>query len=196
MLRRTLIITAISLSLYAGQVFSFSVDEAADGDLSGAGPAPTLLHLELGANTLSGSAGGNDYDIFYFSIQPNTVLGSITVNSYQPGSGISFLGMQTDTQWTAGLGSGISGNALTGWTLFGANNIGEDLLPSMANAGQGASGFNLPLGAGEYVFLIQDTGSAINYGLTFTATPVPLPAALPLLALSLVGLSRVKCRRD
>ena len=99
--------------------------------------------------------------------------------------------MQTSTQWTAGNGSGINPNSLAGWTLFGANNIGEDLLPSMASAGQGASGFSVPLGAGDYVFLIQDTGSAINYGLTFTVTPVPLPAGLPLLALSLVGLARI-----
>lgn len=201
----TIILCVLWLGIQTTQSVAFTVNEATDGDLLGIEQMPTPLTLELGTNTLLGSAGGGgatkDYDIFRFSIPVNMVLSAITLDSYLPLSGVSFLGMQTGTIWTAGKGpddnpmnSGIDPDLLAGWTLFGANNIDEDLLPSMGIAGLGASGFDVPLGEGDYVFLIQDTGSAISYGLTFTASPVPLPASLPLLGLALISLLRRNSR--
>lgn len=192
LVKLSLKLCAIGLSLCISAAMAFSVDEAIDGDLSGIEQFPTELTLSLGSNVISGSAGSaglnQDFDIFTFSVLPNTVLNSITVNAYTPSNGVSFLGMQSAVQWTAGKGNGITGSALSGWTLFGANDIGTNILPSMSTAGSGASGFSLPLGSGDYVFLIQDTGSAINYELNFTASPVPLPASLPLLGLAIFGL--------
>lgn len=186
------------LALQTTPALSFTVNESTDGDLSGIDPVPTPLVLDIGANTIVGSAGSSglnqDYDIFRFSVLPNSVLTSITVASYEPGSGMSFFAMQEGIQWTAGKGNGISVDALAGWTLFGANDIGSDLLPTMSTAGSGASGFNVPLTSGDYVFLIQDTGTAINYGLSFTASPVPIPASLPLLGLAFLSLVRRNSR--
>ncbi|MEM7466856.1 MAG: hypothetical protein AAF387_08235, partial [Pseudomonadota bacterium] len=45
--------------------------------------------------------------------------------------------------------------------------------------------------SGDYVFLIQDTGSSVSYDFDFVASPVPIPAAfgllLPCLALLIKG---------
>ena len=197
-LKNSLTLCAVGLSFSVTTAMAFSVNESVDGDLSGIEQFPTALALTLGNNTIMGSAGSvglnQDYDIFTFTVLPNTILSSITVDSYEPGSGVSFFGMQTANQWTAGKGNGISGSDLSGWTLFGANDIGTDLLPSMSTAGAGASGFSLPLGSGDYVFLIQDTGSSINYELNFTVSPVPLPASLPLLGIAALGLLRTRRR--
>lgn len=193
--KTSLIICLIALSLNVTAALAFSVDEATDGDLSGIEQVPTVLELSLGDNIIAGSAGSvglnQDYDIFTFRVSSNMVLSSITVNAYEPSNGVSFLGVQAAaSQWTAGKGNGITGSDLSGWTLFGANDIGTDVLPTMSTALSGASGFDLPLGPDDYVFLIQDTGSAINYELNFTASPVPLPASLPLLGLAALGLLR------
>ena len=131
------------LALQTTPALSFTVNESADGDLSGIDPVPTPLVLDIGANTIVGSVGSSglnqDYDIFRFSVLPNSVLTSIPVASYEHGSDMSFFAIQEGIQWTAGKGNGISVDALAGWTLFGANDIGSDLLPTMSTAGSGAS---------------------------------------------------------
>lgn len=197
--RQTVTIAIAALLAYSVQAFGFSVDEASNGELSGIPQVPTSLSLELGANTLVASAGTGgsnvDFDIFTFSVAANTALTAIFLDGYSQPNGVSFIGVQTGTTWTAGTGGGITGSALAGWALFGIDNIGENLLPTMAITNlnnEGASGFSLPLGAGDYVFLIQDTGSPINYALTFNASAVPLPASLPLLAMAILGLFRAR----
>ena len=169
------------LFLHVATASAFTVDESVDGDLSGIGPLPTELTLESGNNLLTGSMGGGvDFDIFRFTVPIELRVVSILVNDYPVGNAQSFLGIQSGDSWTAGIGFGVSGSSLLGWTLFGFNNLGQDILASANTTGSGASGFDVPLVAGNYVFLLQDTTDNINYGLNFVASPVPLPASLPL----------------
>ena len=174
--------------LLINSAFAFTVDESIDGDLSGIGALPTELTLEAFDNTLTGSMGGGvDFDIFRFTVPANLAITSIEVNGYTTGNAQSFLGIQSGQTWTAGIGFGVSGSSLLGWTLFGFNDIGEDILADANTTSSGASGFDIPLGAGDYAFLLQDTSDNINYSLNFVATPVPLPPALILLV-SAIGL--------
>lgn len=170
---------------------AFSVDEGISGDLSGIDALPSSLSLENGSNLLVGSAGLADFDIFSINIPDSSRLTAIQLVGYSPSAGVSFLGIQQGTTWTAGKGNGVNGNALLGWSLFGANNIGQDLLPASNTTSGGASGFDIPLGPGDYVFLLQDTGSSISYSLDFVAAPVPLPASAVLLLSGIAGLVRI-----
>jgi hypothetical protein len=73
---------------------------------------------------------------------------------------------------------------LLGWTLFGENQIGEDLLNFMATPSFGSTGFTPPLPEGAYTFWVQETGVGVaTYGFALTVTAVPEPAT----ALSLLG---------
>jgi hypothetical protein len=50
------------------------------------------------------------------------------------------------------------------------------------------------LAAGDYTFSIDGSGGAARYDLRFEAAPVPVPAALPLLAAALGGLAALRRR--
>ena len=67
----------------------------------------------------------------------------------------------------------------------------HDLLPDIGN-GFGAQGFAGALPAGDYTFCIQETlTGTFDYRFDFHVTPVPLPSASLLFALS----AAVCCRR-
>ncbi len=75
-------------------------------------------------------------------------------------------------------GTSISSSETTaagmlGWVLFYPGMIGTDLLPTMGQAGNGATGFSPPLGPGAYSFRVQDNdgSNAVTYQLKLVLTP-------------------------
>jgi hypothetical protein len=167
-------------------------DETVDGDLSGNPAVPTSLGtLSLGANALSATFGGGDFDLLTFAIAPGQQLNSITLNSYS-GRALSFSGLQGGTVWTAGLGGAVDPTNLLGWTHISGGVVGTDILDDYG-LGSGALGFTPPLPAGNYTLEIQDTGGAVSASLTFNV--VPEPSGVALTAIGLIGLAASGWRR-
>ena len=164
-----LVVLSVSLPVRA---FAVDYDEGVDGDLSGTPAAPTSLGtLDVGANNLTATSGGGDFDLLTLSIGGGNELASIVLDSYS-GPSVSFTGLQGGTIWTEGLGAAIDASNLLGWAHFGGAALGTDILDNIGT-GAGASGFVPPLPAGDYTFLLQDTGGAVSYDLTFNVVPEP-----------------------
>ncbi len=169
--------------------FGLAYDESVHGDLSGTPAAPTLLGIAH-VITLTGSAGGGDFDLFKLQLPIGASIDSIVLDSYS-GTSRSFMAVQSNTsQWTAGLGGGVNATALLGWTHFGpaeASNgagIGDNILDNMGS-GFGATGFTPPItGASPILFLIQDTGGRIDYQMTIRMLTVPEPSGMVMSALA------------
>ena len=171
-----------------------------DGDLSTDGSAPTELAFILGSNTVSGSVtgpaamGGNPAgpdvrDFFTFTIDPGFQLTEINL--------LAFTGNQGFASLTSGMTAENPSADTIGGTLGGSHVnvgvLGSALGAALASAAQGGSGFTFPLGAGDYTFLIQETGNTTsNYELDFVVSQVPLPAAAWLFASGLLGLFGAK----
>ncbi|MEM7540777.1 MAG: hypothetical protein AAF384_04225 [Pseudomonadota bacterium] len=173
----------------ASSAHAFMWDEPSDGDLSGIVGAPTVLGpLALGPNTVGGTAGAGDFDLFTFDVLPGDLVTGIIVDLWAGPTGSSFLAIAPGPVWPTGLGFSVASGPLLGFSLFGAAAIGTDILP--------ATGIPA-LGAGTYTILVQDTGATHDYGLTFVGSPVPVPAALPLLisALGALGAARLGRQR-
>jgi len=168
-------------------------DEGIDGDLSDLPANPTSLGtLSLGGNGLSATSGGGDFDLITLSIGNGHQLASIVPGSYS-GPSVSFIGMQGGTTWTEGLQASIDPQNLLGWTHFGSGASGSDILDDMATA-FGVIGFQQPLPAGDYVFLLQDTGGAVSYDLTFNVVPEPSSMALAGLGGLLIAAAALRTR--
>jgi hypothetical protein len=174
-------------------------DEAVNGDLSNNGLVPSFVSVAVGNNVVAGTtgravAGGAvDRDYFSITIPAGFVLSSVTVlaGTATLGDG-SFIGLMAGASFTVPPTTSDA-TGLLGWTLFSANDIGNDLLVPMSNPFFGSSGFNTPLGPGSYSFWVQETsvGSSV-YRLALEVTAVPEPAtALSLLAgLGLLAVAR------
>jgi hypothetical protein len=153
---------------WTNAAFAFMHNESIHGDLSSVASSPTPLVLEVGANVLSGSTGGGDFDFLTFEVGALQQLDELILDAYG-GFSLSFVGLQAGSVWTAGQGFGISAAALLGWTHFGQADVGTDILDDIA-VGFGAQGFTRPLGPGHYSMLFQDTGGSVSYSVTFLAT--------------------------
>ena len=71
---------------------------------------------------------------------------------------------------------------------YGTDLIGSNLLTSLTTSG------SLP--SGIYSVWVQETGGPVEYGFDFELTPVPLPAAAPLLLSGLLGMAALRRRRS
>ena len=177
-------------------------NEAVNGDLSNNGLAPSVLLLSLGNNNVLGTTGravtGGPVDLDYFTIAvpAGTVLSALNV---LPGTAVlgdgSFIGLMAGNTFTVPPTT-PSAAGLLGWTLFNANNVGDDLLGFMSTPSFGSSGFTAPLTSGNYTFWVQETAVGVStYGFALVLTAVPEPAT----ALSLLGglalLAAVRRRR-
>jgi hypothetical protein len=167
------------------------------GDISGVPAAPSMWNLDAGPNILHGSAGtSSDYDILSLTIPAGHQLDSLTLDAYQNQGRASFLGLQSGSTWTAGLGNEVDGQALLGYDLFDVGLVGTNRLPDIALMGNTMSPqFTPPLGSGTYAMLLQDTGSAFNYQFTFNVSAVPEPATLSLAAIGLLAIGRLARRK-
>ena len=168
-------------------------NESSNGDLSNVQGTPTTVTLGVGVNSVLGTVGGGDtQDWITLHIPAGMTLNQI-VN-------VTFT--STDLQGFTGFASGsaFSGSLNTpgnynGYTHFGTsarngsqpaiNTVGMDIFPLMAdtvNVAQGAKGFTIPLGAGDYSFLIQQLGASTTYQFDYiTVAAVPEPSSLCLL---------------
>ena len=77
-------------------------DEAVDGDLSGNGAAPTSLIFGPGSHSISGTTVALDYDIIHLAIGGE--FQSLVLSSYASVDNLAFIGVQSGTTWTEGLG--------------------------------------------------------------------------------------------
>jgi hypothetical protein len=188
-LRRAALSLSLALAAAGTARAADGWNEAVDGDLSNDGLAPTVVTVAAGTQAIIGTtgravAGGPvDRDYFTLTVPAGHVLESIVV---LPGTvpifDGSFIGVMNGTQFTVPPDT-QSAAGLLGWTLFGENQIGDDLLNFMATPNFGSTGFTPPLPAGSYTFWVQETGvGTATYGLAFTVTAVPeAPTALALL---------------
>jgi hypothetical protein len=195
---RPLLGFALAAALLAGTAAQAAVawDESSNGDLSNDGLAPSFAALVAGSNQLLGTtgrvmAGGAvDRDYLHFTVPAGHVLQSLQV---LPGQvtlgGGAFIGLMAGPQFTVPPTT-FSADGLLGWTLFGIDQEGTDILEIMSVPALGSSGFSIPLPAGDYSLWVQETsvGESV-YKLDFVVAEVPeAPTALAMLGgLALLG---------
>ena len=167
-------------------------DESVAGDLSDSGLSPTVLHLGLGSNLISGTTGFGapaiDRDYFSIIVPSGAELSSLTVlPGTSEGGDVSFIGVQVGAQVTVATDAS-SADGLLGWVHYGPGVVDRDILPRIGR-GDGATGFTGPLGQGTYSFWVQDFNRATyQYDLTLSAASVPGPEIYAALAVGLVFL--------
>ena len=133
-----------------------------------------------------------DRHCFTITIPSGFVVSSRTVlaGTAALGDG-SFVGLMSGSTFTVPPDTS-SASGLLGWTLFGDNQIGEDLLPTMGVSFFGSSGF-ATLGAGSYTFSVQETAvgtSVARLALQVSAVPEPATALSLLAGLGLLAAAR------
>ena len=182
-------------------------DEELLGDLSNDPLAPTSLTFGVGSNEISGTVvNTNDTrDYFTFTIGDGLVLDSIDLVSYfdvdgnAADDGFAAINAGTTTTQPAGMGGSVDADFLGG-AHVGADQLpgaGGSLAADLAGAENIGTTFDFPLTAGDYSFLIQQTGPEnTGYTLDFVVSPVPLPAAAWLFVSGLLGLFGVKRMRS
>lgn len=206
MISRTCVVACVAfvtvVSSAAGAAAEVVYSEALNGDLAdGGAELPTLVAFGEGSNTVAGSVStgtGDTRDFLTFTIDPGFQLSSILQLEYDDPAlaGSLFDG----NRGFYALLAGVSGVIPTGgFENLGGNHhdpigLGADLLPAIAGGGiSGGDGFTIPLGAGTYTFLVQQTGPQVSgYSLDFVVARVPEPTTTILLAL---GLAAAAARR-
>jgi hypothetical protein len=190
--RRAALFIAVAMMAYpGGEAYAgITHDEASSGDLSGDKTAPTPLTFAEGSNVIRGTTTRDEHDLIAATIPIGFRLDAIFLDTMV--GNLAFIAVQSGTVWTENLGVAITtAQNLLGWAHFGPRNntLGTDILDDMG-AGAGAIGFTAPLGAGDYTFLIQQTGgSIVEYGFRFEVSPVPEPvtAGTLLAGLAVIG---------
>lgn len=168
-------------------------NESVNGDLSGDRLNPTNLSFAAGNNRILGTMGSTDKEYVHFTLAPGMALSQIIVVDYQSGDPISFIGVQAGNTFTEPA-SGTEVANLLGYTLFGTDHIGTNILPAMGT-GSGSMGFTPPLTGSDYTFWIQQTGDTTTYDLNFVTT-VPEPGTLSLgVGAALLLLKRRRARK-
>jgi hypothetical protein len=177
---RTVCLTIMTFAASATAQAAVVHREVDDGELSGNGLFPSVITLGIGSNEIfgrmGGGGGGVDRDYFVVTIPESFQLTAVTLLEETRLLGVGFIALQAGGQVTVNPNAG-SASGLLGWHHYGADDIGTNMLPVMAQ-GFGAAGFTPPLGAGQYTFWLQETGSgSVTWGLDLQMQPVPLPGA-------------------
>ena len=181
-------------------------NEALLGDLSNDPLAPTSLTFGVGSNEILGTVvNTNDTrDYFTFTIGDGLVLDSIDLVSYFDVDG-DVDGIPADVGFAAINAGTTTTQPAMGADFLGGAHVGPDQLPGaggslaadLARAESIGTTFDFPLTAGDYSFVIQQTGPEnTGYTLDFVVSPVPLPAAAWLFVSGLLGLFGVKRMRS
>lgn len=186
---KVLLLTTAAIACYAGAPVAAQVhDESIHGDLSTDPEAPTPLAFSLGSNLIRGDvvspADGRDFITFIIpagrQLDALHLIAYTDLTSGGPGNtGFNAINAG-DTSFVPGVDTIAN--------FLGANHIepaqvGMDILPGLAAAPFGGSGFSIPLGPGTYSYLMQQTGSDhVGYEIEFVLTPEPASAILLLAA--------------
>src|SRR6478735_3993329 len=90
---------AVSCAIFSSAQAAVVYDESVAGDLSNSGASPTVVHVGLGSNLISGSTGvgaaGIDRDYFSITVPSDAALGSLTVlPGTSPSGDVTFIGVQ------------------------------------------------------------------------------------------------------
>jgi len=191
--------TILALTMSARFAESATVyDETIDGDLSNNPGNPTSIVLGLDNNQVIGSTIHADPDLLHFNMPLGVRLDSLILESFTSDDNLGFIGIQSGSIWSAGLGGTINPDNLLGWTHYGWGNgtVGTDILDELG-LGAGAVGFTPPLLHGDYTILIQQTGSwdSIDYTFNF-ATNVPLPTSAWMGIILLVSVGTIRVIRQ
>jgi len=139
--------------------FQFQLSKApVNTDLSNDRLNPTVIQFSSGMDTVSNCIDNNDVDYFTFEVPVDSVLTGITLTNYEvdTASNLAFLGIQKGETFTEPVSNTNVANLLGG-LIFGVNNIGTDLLPTMGNL-NGSQGFTTPLPTGSYTIWLNQTG--------------------------------------
>lgn len=155
----------------------------ADQDLSDDRLNPTVISLSESLDTVSNCVKGEprDIDYFRFNIPVNSELSEIKLKNYEfeGSNNQAFLGIQAGTTFTEPA-SGTNVANLLGGLIFGAGNIGTNILPDMGNLG-GSQGFTPPLPTGDYTIWLNQTGPVSCATFQFiTTTTDECPSTLSL----------------
>jgi len=157
-------------------------DEAVDGDLSSAANAPTALGFAVGGNTIIGTvrnsnSGSGDRDFITFTVGAGQTLSALHLLAYDPPF-ISFCA------FNAGVTSFVPSIATDPNFLAGIHiddtMIGLNLMPFFVGAAVTSNALPAPeLGPGDYCFVIQQAGTALqSYSLEFVLQG-SVPASSP-----------------
>ena len=133
--------------------------------------APTALSFSAGENTVQGQVANprNTRDFVTFTVPEGHELTEIRVDSWEAeGDNIGFVHIDegsTTVIPAEDTSLEFLGGAHISAELFGPS---DNLLTALSNAVQGGTGFDTPLGSGDYTFNIQQTGPQESaYSLTF-----------------------------
>jgi hypothetical protein len=206
-MRLAKIMITLATQVVAYPALAGGYDEAGAGDLSSDRLNPTRVVLDYGTTGNNGQPGGNvvsgslersasglvDRDYFTVVVPAGYRLTQLLVgNQTTVGGGGSFIGMAAGTVMPV-LEDASSAAGLLGWKVYRLADRQTDILDDMAMAGNGASGFASPLGAGEYTFWVQELATGtFSYRFNLVLSPVPAPAPWVLMAggLALLGWRR------
>jgi len=173
-------------------------DEAVDGDLSDNGSAPTVLSFGAGitevAGSVQGDSFGRDVDFFTFNIASGLELTAITLSAYDAGDNLAFVGID-DAATTDVIFQAPSETVLIGGTVFGGDDIGDNLLPSALSLFLSLPPSSGPLGEGDYTIWVNQTGDPSAYTLAFNVVPEPTTGTLALAAGCLLLLRRQRAHK-
>lgn len=169
--------------------------EISDNRLAPSGGGALALGDNIVTATQEGEAGTNgvrDRDYFTFTVAEGQVLTGIFLDDYvnaNPSSPAGFFGIQTGSTLTVDPVTGqpdAGTDALLGAVVYGASDVGSDLLARMAAGGEvglgtgfSLPGFDAPLTGDLTVWLNQGAGPGTPT-LRFVvaeAPPVPVPGA-------------------
>jgi hypothetical protein len=149
------------------------------GDLSTDPNAPTPLAFGLGGNTIVGSVRSPEDTRDYITFEIPAGMGLVSLMQHQwqdldtGGEGnVGFHAINAGP--TSFIPSNDTIDLFLGADHMTPRDPGTDLLPDLANANLGGSGFEIPLGPGTYSYLVQQTGMEhTGYTLEFVLIPGP-----------------------
>lgn len=148
--------------------------EATGGDLSNnqLQPTPILLPAGQGSIVATMNTDTDQQDWFAVTIPEGFALTAIVLGDYDSSDPVAFLGFRQGSEFR---GVYTEASSYNGYVHMGAESRFTDLLPLMANqvTSPGTLGFTIPLAAGTYTFLAQQTGADTLYQLDFEVTAVP-----------------------
>ena len=195
---RLLPVLALTCSLTKAAVV---YDETLMGDLSNSGLAPTVITVVEGSNQINGATGrqtGVDRDYFTFTVPTGLTLAAITpLAGTTVAANSAFIGLQAGNQVTLPTNAS-SAAGLLGWWHYTPDDIGVNILNSMAAPAAGSSGFSVPLPSGSYSVWIQEFGAGVypyHFDVVLAPADVPEPGTWVSACLGFAVLAATRLRR-